>query len=211
MCRFGILVVVILGLLSSTVQSIRFEIQSGHTKCISEEVKTSAMTVGNYHIVNPTEGHPLPESHKITVRVTSSFGNNLHTGDHVESGQFSFTAPETGDYMACFWAVEQKQPVTLTVDFEWKTGYATKDWTNVAKKGSVDVMEMELKKLEDTIQNIHEEMFYLREREEEMQEMNKSTTSRMAWLGFLSLFVCLSVASLQLWHLKSFFERKKLL
>jgi hypothetical protein len=48
-------------------------------------------------------------------------------------------------------------------------------------------------------------------REEEMQDLNRRTNSRMAWLGFLSLGVCLSVAGLQLWHLKTFFERKKLL
>jgi len=72
-------------------------------------------------------------------------------------------------------------------------------------------MEVELRKLEDTIKSIHEEMFYLREREEEMQELNRRTNSRMAWLGFLSLAICLSVAGLQLWHLKNFFERKKLL
>ncbi|RCV09227.1 hypothetical protein SETIT_2G010600v2 [Setaria italica] len=73
----------------------------------------------------------------------------------------------------------------------------------------LQMMELELKKLEETIKNIHEEMFYLREREEEMQ--NRRTNSRMAWLGFLLLGICLSVAGLQLWHLKTFFERKKLL
>jgi len=44
-----------------------------------------------------------------------------------------------------------------------------------------------------------------------MQQLNRSTNSKMATLSFLSLVVCLSVASLQFWHLKTFFERKKLL
>lgn len=44
-----------------------------------------------------------------------------------------------------------------------------------------------------------------------MQQLNRETNSRMASLGILSLVVCLSVAGLQLWHLKTFFERKKLL
>jgi hypothetical protein len=62
------------------------------------------------------------------------------------------------------------------------------------------MMEIELKKLADTIKSIHEEMYYLREREEEMQNMNKQTNSRMGWLNFLSLGICLSVAGLQLWQ-----------
>ncbi|KAL6543704.1 hypothetical protein OROGR_010201 [Orobanche gracilis] len=72
-------------------------------------------------------------------------------------------------------------------------------------------MELELKKMLDTVQSIHDEMFYLREREEEMQKLNISTNSKMAWLSFLSLFVSLSVAGLQIWHLKSFFQKKKLI
>jgi hypothetical protein len=34
--------------------------------------------------------------------------------------------------------------VTLNIDFDWKTGVAAKDWTNVAKKGSVDVSQLAL-------------------------------------------------------------------
>lgn len=57
----------------------------------------------------------------------------------MENGQFAFTAAEQGDYMACFWAPEHTPPITVTVDFDWRTGVHTKDWTNVAKKGQVDV------------------------------------------------------------------------
>lgn len=72
-------------------------------------------------------------------------------------------------------------------------------------------MEVELKKLYDTVKSIHDEMFYLREREEQMQRLNRDTTSKMASFGFFSLVFCLSVAAVQLWHLKTYFERKKLL
>ena len=41
--------------------------------------------------------------------------------------------------MACFFAPDHNPQITFTVDFEWKTGVAAKDWSNVAKKGSVDV------------------------------------------------------------------------
>ncbi|KAK2381051.1 transmembrane emp24 domain-containing protein p24delta9 [Trifolium repens] len=201
----------LLMLFSSSTESLRFELQSGQTKCITEDIKSNSMTVGKYTIVNPNDGYPLPDSHRVTVRVTSSHGNNYHYGDRVQSGQFAFSAAEAGDYMTCFWAVDNKPEVTLTIDLEWKTGVAAKDWSNVAKKGQVDVMEIEIKKLQDTVSAIHDEMFFLREREEEMQELNRSTDNRMFWLSLLSLFVCISVAGLQLWHLKSFFEKKKLI
>jgi hypothetical protein len=169
------------------------------------------MTVGKYNIVNPNEGQPLSEGYKLTVRVTSSHGNNYHYTDHVDSGQFAFTAGETGDYMACFWAPDHNPPMTLTVDFDWKTGIHAKDWGNVAKKGNIEVMEIDLKKMSEQVNSIHDEMFFLREREEEMQALNASTNSQMAFLGFLSLIVCLSVAAMQIYHLKTFFEKKKII
>ena len=76
--------------------------------------------------------------------MTSSSGNNYHHSELVESGQFALTASEAGDYMACFWAADHKPAVTLNIDFDWKTGVAAKDWTNVAKKGSVDVSQLAL-------------------------------------------------------------------
>ncbi|OMO79348.1 Emp24/gp25L/p24 family/GOLD family protein [Corchorus capsularis] len=106
---------------------------------------------------------------------------------------------------------DHKPSAKINIDFDWKTGVAAKDWSKVAKKGQVETMELELKKLYDTVTSIHEEMFYLREREEEMQQLNRETNSKMASLSLFSLLVCLSVAGLQIWHLKSFFERKKLL
>lgn len=71
--------------------------------------------------------------------MTSSYGNNYHYADHVNSGQFAFQATEAGDYMACFFAADHKPSVTMTIDFDWKSGVAAKDWSSVAKKGSVEV------------------------------------------------------------------------
>ncbi|KAL4376361.1 hypothetical protein GQ457_02G019230 [Hibiscus cannabinus] len=206
------LCVIMLGLMLGTDigESMRFELESGKTKCIAEDIKANAMSVGKYAIISP-DGVPLSDSHKLVVRVSSPKGNSYHLGDEVDSGTFAFTAAETGDYTACFWANRHKPPVKMTIDFDWKTGVAAKDWTNVAKKGQVESMEFELKKLYDSVIAIHEEMFYLREREEQMQQLNKETNSKMATLGLFSLLLCLCVVGLQVWHLKTFFERKKLL
>jgi len=59
----------VIAILSSTSKSIRFELESGNTKCIAEDIKSNSMTVGKYSIVNPHDGQPLPDSYKLTVRV----------------------------------------------------------------------------------------------------------------------------------------------
>ncbi|VYS58983.1 unnamed protein product [Arabidopsis thaliana] len=192
-------------------ESMRLDMESGNTKCISDDIKTNYMTVGTYSIVNPNEGHHLPPSHKLFVTVSSPKGKSHHHAENVESGKFVFTAEETGDYMTCFVAPGYRPTAKFAVDFEWKSGVEAKDWTTIAKRGQITMLEVEVRKLLDVTETIHEEMFQLREREREMQELNRSTNSRMAALSLLSFVVTMSVAGLQLWHLKSFLERKKLL
>jgi len=52
---------------------MRFDIESGHSKCITEDIKISAMTVGKYSLVNPNEGYPMPDDYKLTVKVHESY------------------------------------------------------------------------------------------------------------------------------------------
>ncbi|GER44601.1 transmembrane emp24 domain-containing protein 10 [Striga asiatica] len=199
-------------LLWTRVGSIRFDMESGQSKCIAEDITSSSMTIGKYTIINPNEGQDLPDTHKITVRVQSTYENILyHSSDHVTEGQFAFETGEAGDYVACFFVAEQNPPVSFTVDFDWKFGFAAKDLVNVAKKGSVESMELELKNMLGTVQSIHDEMFYLHKREEEMQQLNVSTNSKMEWLSLLSILISVSVAGLQFWYLKIFFQKKKII
>ena len=75
-------------------------------------------------------------------KVSSPSGNSYHYGDHVESGNFAFTAAEAGDYSACFWVPDSRAGPTVTIDFDWRTGVAAKDWSKVAKKGQIEVSKV---------------------------------------------------------------------
>lgn len=57
----------------------------------------------------------------------------------MDSGQFSLTAVEAGDYITCFSAAEHQPETMMIIDFDWRTGIHTKDWSNVAKKSQVEV------------------------------------------------------------------------
>lgn len=75
-------------------------------------------------------------------QVTSPHGNNYHNGNHVSSGNFAFTASESGDYSTCFYVYDRKPPRAMLIEFDWRTGVAATDWTSVAKKGQLDVRRL---------------------------------------------------------------------
>lgn len=72
--------------------------------------------------------------------MTSPYGNNLHNRENVTYGQFAFTTHEAGNYLACFW-VDGHNPGggDVSVNIDWKTGIAAKDWESVARKEKLEV------------------------------------------------------------------------
>lgn len=63
-------IALLVGFLPAVSHSLRFELQSGQTKCISEDMRSNSMTVGKYSVVNPLGSLPLDDSHKLSLRVT---------------------------------------------------------------------------------------------------------------------------------------------
>lgn len=69
--RTIIIVVILISWSSPLVWAMRFDLKSGSTKCITEDIKSSSMTVGKYTVITDTK--PTPDSHKITIRVLIPF------------------------------------------------------------------------------------------------------------------------------------------
>lgn len=199
-----LLLALLLHALFLSVAGMRFDLHSGDTKCFAEELIEKSLVLGNYHVVS--ENAP-----NISAKVSTPYGSPKHFHERVSEGEFAFNADEEGNYMVCFWMPDAPKGTQITIEFSWKTGVAAKDWATIAKRERIDGIELELRKLEDSVQEIHDDMLYLRDREAEMRKINEVTNSRMGWFSFTSLSMCLLVAGLQLWYLKSFFERKKIL
>eukprot|EP00475_Leptophrys_vorax_P023678 TRINITY_DN3245_c0_g2_i2.p1 TRINITY_DN3245_c0_g2~~TRINITY_DN3245_c0_g2_i2.p1 ORF type:complete len:220 (-),score=25.73 TRINITY_DN3245_c0_g2_i2:119-778(-) len=194
-------------------EAIKFNVTL-FSKCLGEEIQEGTLVVGTYQVLKTDPlGKKIEHPGTITVKVTSPNGNQLHFHDDVDEGHFGFTTKETGQYMACFWLpVDHPTDVhSVQVELEWKIGVAAKDWSKIAKKDKLDGIGLELRKLDEAVKSIREEMTFFRKRESEMRDLNEVTNSRVAWLSVVSLLVCVGLAALQLWHLKSYFERKKLL
>ncbi|KAG0478169.1 hypothetical protein HPP92_012888 [Vanilla planifolia] len=178
-------------------------------KCVSEEIHTNIVVLGSYAVVYENDKHYSTAT--ISVEVTSPHGNTLHREENVTAGEFGFTSSETGNHMACFWLEGVKKESGASVNLNWRTGIAAKDWHAVAKKEKIEGVELELTKLEGAVEAIHENILYLKDREAEMREVSERTNARVAWLSMLSVGVCIAASALQVLYLKSFFHEKKLL
>ncbi|XP_022748573.1 transmembrane emp24 domain-containing protein p24delta5-like [Durio zibethinus] len=189
--------------------AIWLTIPSSGTKCVSEEIQNNVVVLAEYYVIDENNPDHIPT---ISARVTSPFGNNLHHNENATNGQFAFTTGESGNYLACFWKDgSHQQEAELTLGLDWKIGIAAKDWESVAKKEKIEGVELVLRRLQGTVEAIHGNLNYLKDREAEMREVSERTNARVAWFSIMSLGVCITVSVVQLWYLKRYFLKKKLI
>lgn len=63
----------------------------------------------------------------------------IYSADHIQLGQFAFTAYETEQYVVCFMGTTEDYKVMLSIDFDMRTGVTTLGIPNIAKRSNIDV------------------------------------------------------------------------
>lgn len=99
-----------------------------------------------------------------TVQIVSPSNKVEFSNKDAATGKFAFTGDEEGSHRVCF---NNVGGVKRRVEFDFLAGNEAKDYAELAKKEHLKPIELELKKLEDRVAGIAEEMSYQREREEE--------------------------------------------
>ncbi|RID80816.1 hypothetical protein BRARA_A03452 [Brassica rapa] len=186
------------------VEAIWLTIPRAGDRCVYEEIQANVVVVGDFLCIDQNN------------EVTSAYGKEVYKRTNVTQGRFAFTTSESGTYLACLsmhkdqthYAVDNS---TAIVSLDWKMGIGTKDWDAIAKKEKIEGVELELRKSAERVFEIRANILFLRFREASMREINEKTNKRVAQLSFMSLGLSVVVSLFQVWHLKSFFLKKKLI
>ncbi|XP_051132463.1 transmembrane emp24 domain-containing protein p24delta4-like [Andrographis paniculata] len=204
------IIIWLLLIISQNSEAIWLALPGSGSKCVSEEIHNSVVVLADYIVITNDHVHPTPT---VTAKVTSPYGNIIHHRENATHGQFAFTSSETGNYIACF-ALDGHVPGghgEININLIWKTGVAAKDWESVARKQKIEGVELELTKLEEAVEAIHENLLYLKSREAEMRTMSERTNARVSRLSLVSMGICILVSTAQIFHLKKYFQKKKLI
>jgi hypothetical protein len=200
---------IVFSFLQAAARAFRCELKTGMTKCFSEEIAKDALAVGKYTI--PAGGDVVDAgiSIKVSGPTPLSVGaSKTHfKKKRAQVGKFAFTAEETGSHHACF---SNHGQVTTRIAFDLKVGVAAKDYSEVAKKEHLEPLQVELKRLEDSAREIHEEQLFMRQREEEMRDTNESTNNRLKWFSTSTIIILSVLGGWQIVYLRSYFQAKKL-
>ncbi|RHY23372.1 hypothetical protein DYB32_009218 [Aphanomyces invadans] len=191
-----------------TARAVIFHVRASSTKCLTTDVDEGSLVITQYQVLGNVQGTTGvqfwledPKKKKLTSDL-----NIDSTKD--SSHEYKFTAESYGTYTVCF---ANSNAAIAQISFEFKHGVEAIDYSDVAKREHLMPVEKELRKLEDTVTEIHREMLYVREREASMRNTNEATNSRVTYLNALTVVVLLSVGVWQIVYLKGFFKSKKLI
>lgn len=171
-------------------------------QCFDDDLNVDAICIVEYAALGVGAG-----SSGLSVQITEPSGAQLYAQADSSSGKHAFTSVTDGKHTVCVTnAGSEVRRVALTV----KSGVEANDYAAVAKKEHLEPLELELRRLEDSVKAIHAEYQYMREREEAMRDTNESTNSRVMWYSVFSIVVLASLAAWQLTYLKRYFKRLKI-
>eukprot|EP01112_Ceratiomyxa_fruticulosa_P023463 TRINITY_DN896_c0_g1_i2.p1 TRINITY_DN896_c0_g1~~TRINITY_DN896_c0_g1_i2.p1 ORF type:complete len:212 (+),score=55.73 TRINITY_DN896_c0_g1_i2:184-819(+) len=188
---------------------LMFEVKTNVERCIMEEIRESQLVTGMYAVSDKlSRNRAYPYEHiqralQMSLIIYDPKSIVVFTNNDAKQGSFAFTADEQGTYTFCFKDTSRPSAPVLqitsrTVDLTIKTGEEDKDYEEVAKRENLEPIEIELRKVEDIVSKVRDEMMYQKDREEALRDTNESTNSRVAWLTVFCFVVLIGSTSWQL-------------
>ena len=100
---------------ATAVMALVFDVPSGSSKCLTEELRRRAVSHASYRVVAESTS---AADRRILVRVTGPRGEELYVAEGGERGEFRFEAAEDGEHTACFWSPRYERGAIVSVDVQ---------------------------------------------------------------------------------------------
>ncbi|GMM31839.1 Erv25 protein [Martiniozyma asiatica (nom. inval.)] len=204
-----------------TVWGLRFELQASQNdvapQCVREFVSDGQLVV----VTVNTNGH-VNDGQILSLSITDAEGNEYRKNDNV-NGNFkvAFNAKETSSFDICFtnrirpgYKSRNNGPgkvLATEIELEIEAGSMAREWNAVQAAEKLKPSEVQLRKIEEIIDDIIDQMQYLQAREERLRDTNESTNRRVRNFFVLSVIVLLSIGSYQIVYLRNYFRSKHIL
>ncbi len=207
--------------------------KDGAEKCFVEEMPAATMAVARYQ---NADWSPANDNY-VHIAVKDIDDVVVHEQKAEVEGRFAFSSVEAGVYQVCLkvtqnatvhkasggWGIfgglaKTKKAVAATGEKRDKfkfhlsltVGAKARNYNDLMKQKHLSDMEIEVLKVTDRLKDIQRELKYQNRREEQFRNTAESTNTRVMWWSILQMSIMLVSALFQSYHLKSFFEAKKL-
>jgi hypothetical protein len=119
----------------------------------------------------------------------------------------SFTSSIEGNHQICFDNYNQKNKIRI--DFEFSSGVAAKDYSELAKKEHLEPIELNLTKLEDMMRQLLNELSSIIKLESRNKNDHDQISHQIFVFSFLFFLVIIFLSYLEVAYVKRLFKHRK--
>ncbi|KAH9864308.1 vesicle coat component [Plenodomus biglobosus] len=155
------------------------------------------------------------DGQRVNMHIRDAMGNDYHRPkDVVGENRYAFTSHADSAFDVCFENVLTGGASHLTprhVELDIDIGADAKDWNAIQASEKLKPVEMELRRIEETVGEIVTEMDYLRTREQKLRDTNESTNERVKWFALGTMGMLVGLGAWQVVYLRAYFRSKHLI
>ncbi|KAI2606362.1 emp24/gp25L/p24 family/GOLD-domain-containing protein [Hypoxylon fragiforme] len=203
-------------LLVASVNALKFDLQSrGPNDKASERCIRNFVAKDTLVVVTATVGGTKGDGMVVNMRIMDNVGNEYGKPKDVVGEQRTvFTSHADAAFDVCFENVmthSRMNNPTRSVELDIDIGADAKDWSAIQATEKLKPVETELRRIEESIAEIVNEMDYLRAREQKLRDTNESTNTRVKWFGIGTTTLLIILWGWQIMYLRAYFRSKHLI
>jgi len=101
--------------------------------------------------------------------------------------------------------------LTRSIELDVDIGADARDWSAIQAAEKLKPVEIELRRIEEVVSEIVNQMEYLRSREQKLRDTNESTNERVKWFALTIMATLIGLGGWQVVYLRAYFRSKHLI
>ncbi|CDI77695.1 transmembrane trafficking protein, transmembrane protein Tmp21 precursor, putative [Eimeria acervulina] len=201
-----------LGCICTSAFEASIDLGPAQRRCIGEQLSKHVLIVGEFRVSHPAPtipgggaAGPLLMHVHVTDPANKTPVFQQSSRDRIKTG---FTSTKPGVHMFCVKNLSQQQ---ITVDVQLLWGPAARDYSQLAKAEHIDEVMLQLLQLQDKLKLYHNNILFMRERDEQMRQQNEQTATQLILFCGVNIFFLVASSVISGFFFKRFFRSKKII
>lgn len=199
-------------LVAGTVRGLHFYSKPGEVKCFYENLAKRNLLIGDIDGFIEKDGIYVDDVDlKIGISLYETFDDDhrVLNQQNSHSGDFTFTALETGEHKICIHPMYPVKDANIRIFMELDIGLV--QVLDSKMKDDTRNLQSRILQLTQRLENIRTEQKVVREKEARFRDQSEAVNSKILFWSVSQIFGLILVCFFQLRYLKNFFVKQKVI
>ena len=193
-----IFLLILLNFSPSNCANFGFEVKPGRTYCVGEYLTEDTVAI-----------FAMSSNQKnIIINLSDPQGKYLYTKKYQQDVRLSLTATESGNYEMC---LKNNDRVDAKIRFEFLSGIAAMDASEIAKESSIQPAEAAIVRLKDMSQDLINDLNSVVKEEDQNLKANDAISSKITMVSIITLAVMIAVGVIETVYIQKYLQNRKLI